>query len=483
MMVESTSSSTSSTGSNILTTLNAGSGIDTATLVSTLVTAQFDAQNQTLTHQQDTLTSQLTDVSNLKSAISGFSTALSQLVTGGTLSTAATSSNSTIVKATTLSGASIANLSANVEVRQLAAAQTAYSDGVTDQSAAVGQGTLTLTFGKATVSNGAMTGFTAGSASSIDITIDSSNSSLTGIRDAINAAKAGVTASIVKDNDQYRLVLKGQSGEAQAFTLSATEDSGAPGLSALNVGVGATGTQIGNVAADAIVAVDGVPVHRSTNAVSDLIPGVRLDLLSASVGTNVAIGSTPQIDALRQAVNDVVTTYNQVYATVKAAVDPVNGSLRSDTAAKNLLESLRQLSLTPLSTATDGSPKTLAELGVATGRDGTLSLNSSQLNTALTNYPDAIANIFSAGQGLSSALYDISSAATSTKTGLGLSETTYKAKQSDLSVQQDKLSSQEDDARTRLTLQFTTMNSRVAAYKSTQSFLTQQIAAWNSSGN
>ena len=484
-MVDSTSSSTSSTnstGSSILNTLNAGSGIDTAALVSTLVTAQFDAQNRSLTNQQDKLTTQLTDVSNLKSAVTGFSTALSQLVTGGTLSTAATSSNSTIVKATTLSGASIANLSANVEVRQLAASQTAYSDGVTDQTAAVGQGTLTLTMGTATVSDGAMTGFTAGSATAIDITIDSSNSSLTGIRDAINAAKAGVTASIVKDNDKYRLVLKGQSGAAQAFTLSVAEDSNAPGLSALAVGVGQTGTHIGNAAADAVVAVDGVPVHRATNSVSDLIPGVRLDLLSASPGTNVAIGSTPQIDALRQAVNDVVTTYNQVYATVKAAVDPATGSLRTDSAAKNLLESLRQLTLTSLSSATDGSPTTLAQLGVATARDGTLSVNASQLSTALTNYPDAIANIFSAGQGLSSALFNISSAATSSKTGLGLSETTYKSKQSDLTTQQDRLTTQEDDARKRFTLQFSSMDAAVASYKATQSFLTAQIAAWNSKG-
>lgn len=485
-MVDSTSSSTSSTnttGSSILNTLNAGSGIDTAGIVSALVTAQFDAQHRTLNSQQATLTTQLSDVSNLKSAISGFSTALSQLVTGGTLSTSATSSNSGIVKATTLSGASIANLNTNVEVRQLAASQTAYTGVVTDKSAAVGQGTLTITLGTATVSDGAMTGFTAGSATPIDITIDSSNSSLTGIRDAINAAKAGVTASIVTDSTGYRLVLKGQSGETQAFTMSVAEDSGSPGLSALAVGVGATGTTIGSTAADAIVAVDGVPLHRSSNTVTDLIAGVRLDLVSASPGTSVAIGSTPQTEALRQAVNDVVTTYNQVYATVKAAVDPATGSLRSDTAAKNLLESLRSLTLTSLSSATDGSPTTLAQLGVATARDGTLSVNASQLSTALTNYPDAVANIFSAGQGLSSALFNISTAATSSKTGLGASETTYKARQTDLTDKLDRLTTQEDDARTRLTLQFSSMDSRVAAYKSTQSFLTSQIAAWNSTSN
>jgi len=126
-MVDSTSSTSStsnSTGSSILNTLNAGSGIDTSSLVDSLVSAQFASKNAQLTNSQDALTAKITDIGNIKSAITSFSTALSQLVTGGTLTPAATSSNSNIVKATTLAGASISNLSANVEVRQLAAARS-----------------------------------------------------------------------------------------------------------------------------------------------------------------------------------------------------------------------------------------------------------------------------------------------------------------------------------------------------------------------
>ena len=88
-------------------------------------------------------------------------------------------------------------------------------------------------------------------------------------------------------------MLKGATGAAQAFTLTATEDPSAPGLAALNVGVGATGTTIGTAAQDAIVAFDGVAVKRSTNAFSDLISGVKLDLVSAQPGTMVTIGIEP----------------------------------------------------------------------------------------------------------------------------------------------------------------------------------------------
>ncbi|MFX8016042.1 hypothetical protein ABTK76_19245, partial [Acinetobacter baumannii] len=93
--------------------------------------------------------------------------------------------------------------------------------------------------------NGAITGFTAGSTAAVNITIDSSNNSLQGIAKAINAANAGVTATVLTDSSGARLSLKGKTGEAQAFTLTATEDASAPGLAQLNVGVGATGTTIG----------------------------------------------------------------------------------------------------------------------------------------------------------------------------------------------------------------------------------------------
>jgi flagellar hook-associated protein 2 len=465
---------------SITKTLGTGSGIDTTALVNSLIEAQFAAKNAQLEQRQETLTAQLSTVAQLKSGISGFSTALSQLVSGGTLTTQATSSNTNIVRATSLNGAQITTLNADVEVRQLAAAQVAYANPIADPTAAIGTGVLTLQFGTATVSGTSMTGFTAGAAAAVDITIDASNNSLTGIRDAINAAKAGVTASIVSDSDGARLVLTGTSGAAQAFTLGVTEDAAAPGLSALAIGVGSSGTSIGTAAADAIVAVDGVAVRRTSNSVADLIPGVRLDLVAASTGTAVKIGASPQTDNLRQAVNDVVNTYNELYAMLREATDPISGPLRADPGARSMMQAMRELTLRQLIPADGNAPRTLAELGVATARDGTLSVNSTQLNRALTNYPDAVGRMFAAGSGgLSGALFAISTAATNRTTGLGASEQRYTRLQSALTDQQAKAAEQAEAARTRMTRQFAGMDARVAAYKSTQNFLTQQIDAWN----
>jgi flagellar hook-associated protein 2 len=472
--------------SSITTALGAGSGVDVAALVSSLVDAQFANKTAQLTKQNATITNQISGVSSLKSGISSFSSALTSLVKGGSLATAPTSSNAGIVRVSALSGAKLAGLSASVEVRQLATAQVATSAPRPDTIASVGRGSFTLTFGTAEVTDGAMTGFTAGTGTPISIPITAGNSGLSGIARAINAAGAGVTATVLTDSAGSRLSIKGATGEAKAFTLTATEDPDAPGLSALNIGPGAT-TSIGTTAKDAIVAVDGTALKRPSNSISDLITGVKLDLVSASVGTTVTIGSSAPTASLSQAVSDFVETFNQLNTAIKEQTDPATGALRSDAAATGLQRQLRQLTLTPLSTgAATGAPTTLAEIGVRTNRDGTLSVDSATLATMLNKYPTAVEAMFAdgkgaSGNGISGALTAISEAATNIKTGLGASAVRYSKAQGDVASDQSDLTDAEAVLTKRLTAQYAAMDARVAAYKSTQAFLKQQVEAWNSS--
>lgn len=466
---------------SIAKTLGSGSGIDVTSLVTQLVDAQFAAKTATLTKRDETLKAQISAVSEIKSSISGFDTALKSLIQTGSLKTQPSSSNTNIVKATALSSASAAGLSANVEVRQLASAQTAFAEPVANAATAIGTGKLTLTFGTATVVDGDMTAFTAGGGTPVEIMIGTSNSSLTGIAAAINAKNAGVTASVLSDAGGARLVLKSATGASQAFTLTATEDVGAEGLAAFDIGVGATGTTVSTAAQDAIVAVDGVPVNRLSNTIIDLIPGVRLDLVSASVGTKVALGNEAPTAALSQAVNDVVDTYNELLASLKAATDPVTGVLKTDPAARTLLRSLQTLTTANLVPgAAANTPATLAAIGVATDRSGVLSLDTAKLNSALQNHGGNVEAMFRAGAGLSAALNTISFAATSTVHGLGASATRYTAAQTSLARDQEKATSDAETLRTRMTRQFATMDSIVSRYKSTQTALQNQIDAWNS---
>jgi flagellar hook-associated protein 2 len=472
---------------SITKTLGGGSGIDTTALVQGLVDAQFEARNAQLAKREETLTAQVSAAATHKSNITSFSTALSTLSRSGNLATQPTSSNTGIVTVSRLAGATLTDLNARIEVRQLAASQTASSTPIASKASPIGQGTLTLTFGTATIESGSMTAFTPGSGTPVDITIGANNPSLEGVAAAINAAKAGVTASILTDSAGSRLVVKGASGEARAFTLTATETPGEEGLAALNIGIGATGTMIGSAAADAIVAIDGVPLKRDSNTIIDLVPGVKLDLVSAQIGVPVNIGKALPTSALMQAVSDFVDTYNELFAALNKDLDPVSGALRQDLAAKTLKRQLQQLTLTPLSAGAAEAPTTLSQIGIRTNRDGSMALDNTALSLALINSPEAVERMFAppngsgaTNNGLSAALDAISTAAASTTRGLGASEISYTRSKTQIASDKAAALEKAEALRTRMTRQFASMDAKVAAYKSTQTFLENQVKAWNS---
>ncbi|MBX9795344.1 flagellar filament capping protein FliD [Sphingomonas sp.] len=472
---------------SIAKTLGAGSGIDYSALVGSLVDAQFQAKTQRLTEKSEQLTTQLSAAGALRSTIRDFATSLKTLTKSGSLATQATSANAGVVRATAQPGAKLAGFAAQVEVRRIAQAQSSASAVIADRTAAIGTGTLTLTLGTATVANGAMTGFTPGSGTPVNITIDSSSNSLEGVARAINRARAGVTASVVNDAGGARLMLKGQTGEAQAFTLTATEDAGAPGLAALNVGVGAAGTSIGTSAQDAELVVDGLRFTRPSNSITDLVEGVRLDLVSAQPGTVVSLGNQTPSDALRQAVQNFVDTYNEVIRQVRTQTDPQTGPLRSDFAARDLQQGLGRLTQITLANAGEtGVPRTLAEIGVATNRDGTLTVRTDQLDRALRDSPQAVEAMFADGVtstngGLAAAFDALATRANSTVGGLGASELRYTNQRQQVGRDQQRATDQAEVMRQRLTRQFSGTDARVAAYRSAQNFMQQQVDAWNGS--
>lgn len=461
---------------SIAKTLGTGSGVDVTALVAGLVEASFANKNAALTAKSDALTARISKVSELKSTISDFASALSALTSGGTLSTQPISSKTDIVTATRLAGAELTGLNASIEVRQLAQAQVASTNPFTGgEDTVVGTGTLTLTFGTATISGTAMTAFTAGAADPIAITIDSAHNTLVGVADAINAANAGVTASIMTDSSGARLVVKGATGASQAFQLK-----GSSQLTELDIGRNETGSQINTAAQNAVVALDGVQTSYTTNSVYGLIEGVRLDLVGAAVGTKVNIGAKAPTTELKQSVTNFVETYNEVYKMVKAATNAVDGPLRGDPAAKDLLRQLKGMTLAKLvpGAATD-HPASLADIGVATQRDGTLSVDATRLATVLNGFPGDVEAIFAQGVGLTKALSDIASKATNKDTGLGASGANYAKAQTRVADEKEDVLAATEKLRSRMTQQFAAMDAKVAAYKSTQSFLEQQIKAWN----
>mgnify|MGYP003863696769 CR=1 FL=1 len=490
----STSSVVTSATQSLLTSLNTGSGVDTASLVTSLVQAQFAQKTAALTAKADTLTTQVSAASTLKSTMSNFSAALQSLVKGGTLTTQPVSSNGNALAVSALPGAKLSGLSRSISVDQLASAQSARTTtAISDRTNKFATGTFTLSFGQATYSadGSKMDSFNddLDGDGNVDrsLTIDLDNASLDDIAAAINAKKAGVTATIITDGKGGSfLSLKGQTGTDQAFKLTATTDDDGT-LAQFNVDPNATGTSLTGGAANAKLTVDGIDVERATNSIADLIDGVKLDLKQVTTGA-VALSSSSPTAALKQAVTDFVDTYNLTIAQVTEQTNAKTGNLKSDPAARALLTSLQGLSTKSLtSSAAAGEPNSLAAIGVRTNRDGTLTIDATALDRALAETPDSVEAMFAYSSiginGLSAKLDSIVTTATSVIFGLGASVSRYTAQQSTIEAAQAALSDQSEQMTTRLTQQFASMNSKISAYKSTQSFLDNQIKAWNQGNN
>ncbi len=408
----STTTSNASVGQSILTSLNAnGSGIDTDTLITNLTAAQKSSVETPITTKQTANTAQISSVGTISSDLTTFAQAMNSLVQGGTLQTQPVSSDAGTMSVAAVAGVPVGALNQSVTVNAIAQAQSVKSAAY-GTTQAFDTGTLTLT---------------VGTGSPVSITVDSSNNTLSGIAQSINAAAAGITASVITGSDGTgTLVLKGATGAAQSFTLASADDTSATqpdgALSLANLSYGGTASTTGltqtQTAQDASITVDGVTVSRTTNSFSDVIPGVTMNLVKT--GT-VNLSSTRPNDAITTALTNFVDSYNYLLgelntATAAATSSSDAGPLRGNQAIRSLKTQLSQLTTKPLNAT--GSIRTLAELGVKTAQDGTLSVDSSTLNTMLTQYPDDVESMFVTSQSSSSSKVVITSSAGATSSGV-----------------------------------------------------------------
>lgn len=381
--------------------LGAGSGIDTKKLVEDLAAAAKAPKEALIKGREELNAAKVSKLAEVSEAIDSFATALSSLVSGGSLFSQPNISDTSIFTGSAVAGSRLGGLAASVEVVQLAQAQTVSSAPLTSRTDAVGQGDLTLVTGSGT--------FT--------VTIGAANNTLDGLVEDINAAGAGVTASVLTDPSGARLVVKGATGAAQAFTLSVPggttsglERFASPGAMTVN-----------QPAQDAIVRVDGVQASRASNSFSDLIEGVKIDLKRAAPGTVVSVGVTRPTASIEQAVQDFVAAYNELQALISAAIAPgavgAGGPLRGDIAVRELQRQLGKLPSTILSSQGTG-PQTLAELGVRTNREGTLTVDTFRLKDVLAKDPDGVEAMFNPSQHTDNALLTIGSAIGRVKPGV-----------------------------------------------------------------
>ena len=389
-----------------MTAITTGTNIDVNTLVTNLM--QVERQPETaMTTQQSSYKTQITAYGTLQSALSSLGGAVSSLASTNTfLKNSASVSDATVLSASASTSAAAGTHT--VEVQSLAQTQQLASDRYLSNDSAVGTGTLTFSFGSTDSGS-----FTANPAkNSFSVTIDSSNNTLAGVRDAINKANGGVRATIVNDGSGFRLALAPtDSGKASGLKITAADDDGnatdASGLSQLAfdpaaaAGAGKNLTQ--NVAAlDATLKIDGISVTKSSNTVTDAIPGLTLNLSKTNTGAPVSVTVAADNSSIKSALSSFVAAYN-TYAgkvhdlTYYDASTKKAGTLQGDATARSVINQVKS-KLTSSIPGLSGGLSMLSQVGIAFQADGTLALDSTKLDTALANPSFNVASLF-AGTG------------------------------------------------------------------------------------
>jgi flagellar hook-associated protein 2 len=352
------------------------SGLDTASILDKLKTAA-SAPITRLQNQQTQIKNKLTAWQNVNTRLLAFKEQTSALALNTAFSgKTVTSSNEAILTATASASAGAGDYSFTVE--SLAKTHKITSQGYALDSALVGAGTVDITIGDgATVSIG--TG---------------ADTTLADLRDKINHADAGVSAFIVNTGagtTPYQLVVTSKtSGTKGAITL------------ATNLGGGAapTFTDV-QAAADATIGLgNGLTVTRSSNTVSDIFPGLTLNLLSAKPGETVTVGVNYDSSGVKQKIQDFVSKYNDLvdYLQTQWSYDSDTEATGTLFGEYTLFEIQSRLS-SQLTSGVAGIPSSdysaLSQAGIRMGTDGKLVLTESDLEQALSDNPDGVMRLFS----------------------------------------------------------------------------------------
>lgn len=391
-----------------ITSTGLGSGLDIEKLVSQLVAAEGRPASQRLDRNEAQLQARISAYGTLKGAFSSFQNSLNSLTSlSGFQSKSASSSDKEVATVTSTNAAAAGSY--DLEVFELAKSQRLVSDPAagadfTALNEVVGTGSLTFSFGTVGYDDNtdSVTGFTQDSDQAVR-TVDITDGSLTGIRDAVNAADIGVNASIVFDGTNYRLGFSAEdTGAANAMQISVSDDDGnatdAAGLSRLNFNETTNFLLQNQAAQDASATLNGVAISSASNTLDEAVEGLSFNLLGAGT-TSVTVKSDP--GTITKNVEAFVKGYNQLSSTMKqlSSYDPETGRagiLNGDVSLRGLESRLNRVLGTPLEGA-DSNYQILAQIGITrTGSNGSLELDKSKLEAAIQDNPEAVTGLFAA---------------------------------------------------------------------------------------
>lgn len=393
-----------------VSSLGSGSGLDLSGLVDRLIAAEGDPATARLDRTEARIQTKLTAYGSLKGGLSAFQSSIVSLTQLDTFQTKSVSTSSATETFTVLASSSAIPGTYNVEVTSLARSNSlaTASGQFTDITDAVGTGTLTISFGTVSVTDDEVTGFDQNATKpSINITVDASNNSLQGLRDAINDSNAGVSASIVDNGTDLQLVITStETGKVNGMQISVDEGTGTvadnidlTGLSRLAFNTSVTNLDNTVSADDASAIINGISVTNASNTINGAIEGVTLNLLQKSdAGVSVGVTVANNTADTKSAIEDFVTSFNTLSVSLASLTDVdvgagTAGILTGDASVRGIENQIRRFINSTVPGLT-GSIQSIVDLGITTSSEGNLQIDNVKLQAAIDNNFDDITRFF-----------------------------------------------------------------------------------------
>ena len=445
-----------------ITSAGIGSGLDLESLITAFVTAESVPTEIRLQKKEDRLTSELSGLGTFKSALSSFQSVADKLKSVEDFNEQVIDIGNDDISVTTNGFAS--NGAFEINVLQLAEATRIQTPDFASSATTVGTGTLT---------------FGAG-ADSFDVAIDAADD-LSTIRDKINAQSGnfGVTASLVNsDSGTYLSYTSNTTGTANELSVT-TADAALDNL--------ATNATTTRNAKDAIIEIDGVgnTVTSSTNEFKNTIEDVTIVVNKVSAAGAATLDISQNTEIATDLVNEFVTSFNALSDSMDALASPKFGKLAFDSDLRSMKGQLNDILTNSVASMAGGDIESLNDIGVGFNKFGKLEISAVGIGTLdsgvetlakrVDNNLDELGQLFASPDGIVSQL-------TALIENYNDSDGTLTKRQTDLSEDLSGIPDEYEDLETRLrdyedTLRkrFSFLDSTVAGYNATASFLTAAL--------
>ncbi|WP_346829863.1 flagellar filament capping protein FliD [Pseudomonas abietaniphila] len=460
-----------------------GSGLAIGDIVTALVNSDKLAKQTQITTQTKLVTTKLSGIGTLKSAMSAFQTLLKPPT--GTTSTlqfagyAAKSSDET--KATVTSDNSAVPGNYTVKINKLATsssvATAAFSGGA---DSAIPSGNLTVT------QNGISKSYTIPTGATLASVVKQINA---------DTKTTNISANIITDANGSRMVLGSSTTGAGSDITTSSDITGftiASGV-AINTASATSAGYIGSPPISADVDINGFNVISKSNTVDKTLGGISLQLVA--VGTTTVNVST-NTDGLKTSLQAFIDSYNAVVkaistvtkATVSDTPDPTTGAtvtpaaLTGDAMPRSILSAMRNELVT---TGATGDLSVLSQLGITTTQsDGTLSLDATKFSAAMDKgLAGDVQQLFSGtGDGSNGLIARMNAAITPyTQTGgiFDTRTTSLNKQQNDLQDQQAALDLRVTNLTATLTAKYNAMDLLVGQLKASATSITSFFDSLN----